>query len=332
MVLGLAFQRVRSVLLALLLGSAVLALTEAQAGYLHLVPVLCILVVLAREPRLWSVRMLIYLSLIALCWQLSAHLEAGMSTFVGQHFSDFAFGSGGILMLLAAGLCLLRWIFRGGCMDLGHAVLLLLAAPAFAASPLSAETRMGILALAVCSLVPALLWAAYQMAFIDPLTGLQNRRALDERLARGGWHLGVAMVDVDFFKKVNDRHGHDVGDIVLKAVARELGRTRGAIAYRFGGEEFCLVFSPNKLPQASAIVEHVRERIEAMRVRTGSGPPVGKVHAVRRGSRADELRVTVSIGLASRTPEARTVEAVVKAADTALYRAKQRGRNCVVAA
>src|SRR4029077_7824091 len=85
--------------------------------------------------------------------------------------------------------------------------------------------------------------ALYCCAFVDALTGLPNRRALDEALARLSGDYALAMVDVDHFKQFNDTHGHDAGDRVLRSVAQQLRATRGGQAFRYGGEEFCLLFT-----------------------------------------------------------------------------------------
>lgn len=103
---------------------------------------------------------------------------------------------------------------------------------------------------------------AYQMAFRDELTGLPGRRALNERMQRLGRNYVIAMTDVDHFKKFNDTHGHDVGDQVLRLVASRLSKvTGGGRAYRYGGEEFALVFAGKTAAECVPHVEAVREVI-----------------------------------------------------------------------
>jgi diguanylate cyclase (GGDEF)-like protein len=329
--LALAFQRTRALMLIIVFLAAASSLKH-QAFFFATTPWLLLLAASQREPTLTAPRLWLFIVLCALLGFGGVPALDAMQSVLWQwqrenllhDFSLYVVG-------LATSLCLLRWVMKGSPHELGSAVMLLVALYAFA-EPSVTLPRMALIGLACVSFIPVVLWAAYQMAFVDPLTGLKNRRALDERLSRGGWKLGVAMVDVDFFKKVNDRHGHDVGDRVLAAVARELARTAGCTAYRYGGEEFCLVFRPGALKHAGEIMERLRGRIEAMRIRQGKSHLATKVHAVRKGAGPGELKVTVSIGLASRSAETRTTEAVLKAADQALYKAKQRGRNCVVMA
>src|SRR5207249_5245761 len=93
-------------------------------------------------------------------------------------------------------------------------------------------------------LIVAVVEASYHMAYQDSLTGLPARRALNEALLRLGGSYTVAMLDVDHFKRINDRHGHDVGDQVLKMIAAKLAQAGGGgNAYRYGGEEFAEIFA-----------------------------------------------------------------------------------------
>ncbi len=158
----------------------------------------------------------------------------------------------------------------------------------------------------------------------DHLTHLLNLRAFRETMqghvAHGHNHHAfcVAFVDVDHFKAINDRHGHAGGDAVLVAVARTLTgavRVQDVVA-RIGGEEFAILLPNTPLPEALAIAERLRAAVEAMRVEIA----------------AETLAVTVSVGLeTSRAPLA-TVDDMLQAADAAMYRAKEDGRNRVVVA
>lgn len=175
------------------------------------------------------------------------------------------------------------------------------------------------------------------MAFRDGLTGLPNRRALEEQLRALKAPYAIAMVDVDHFKKFNDTHGHDIGDQVLRLVAARLAQTPGgARAYRYGGEEFTVLFRGERLARAMPHLESARAAIEAykMTIRGADRPDDRKEGTRRRGK--DELErtdvllsVTVSIGAAEPGKRFQTPLEVVKAADQALYRAKERGRNQV---
>ncbi len=159
---------------------------------------------------------------------------------------------------------------------------------------------------------------SYQMSYMDELTEIPGRRALREDLQRCGPAFAAAMVDIDHFKKFNDTHGHDVGDDVLRLVASMLLKTDGAQAYRYGGEEFTLLFAGRELKAVREPLEAVREAIEK------------RTFVVRGSQRA--LKVTVSIGAAGRSGEHPDPMDVLKAADQALYKAKERGRNMVVLA
>lgn len=176
---------------------------------------------------------------------------------------------------------------------------------------------------------------AYQMAFRDELTGLPGRRALNERMQRLGRNYVLAMSDVDHFKKFNDTHGHDVGDQVLRLVASKLSKiSGGGRAYRYGGEEFALVFAGKTLEECMPHLEVIRESIASYNIQLRnqeSRPQDDQQGRQRRsGSGASSVSVTVSIGVAERV-EQRTPEEVLKSADQALYSAKGAGRNCVMA-
>ncbi|OFZ98676.1 MAG: hypothetical protein A2Z64_07670 [Betaproteobacteria bacterium RIFCSPLOWO2_02_67_12] len=183
-------------------------------------------------------------------------------------------------------------------------------------------------------LIVAVLQESYRMAFRDELTGLPGRRALQEALAALGPVYAIAMVDVDHFKQFNDTHGHDVGDQVLKLVAARLaGVQGGGRAFRYGGEEFAVLFPGATVAQALPQLESVRGAVEqyGMVMRDDDRRADDQPRSGRRAGPTLEqlLSVTVSIGVAAPGRRARTSAEVMKAADEALYRAKQRGRNRV---
>lgn len=169
--------------------------------------------------------------------------------------------------------------------------------------------------------------SAFELAFLDPLTGLPGRRALEEDVRGLDGPVVAAMVDIDHFKAVNDTHGHEVGDQVLRMVASRLALVGGGgKAYRWGGEEFALLFPGRTLAQARPHVEAVREAIAASPfVLRAEDRPRRKPRRPGPSSAQPTLTVTVSGGVA----EGRRGEhaALLKAADAALYRAKQAGRN-----
>lgn len=188
--------------------------------------------------------------------------------------------------------------------------------------------------LVMLMLVAAVAHEAYQMAFRDELTGLPGRRALNERLQRLGRDYVIAMVDVDHFKKFNDSHGHDVGDQVLRLVASQLRKVGGGgKAYRYGGEEFTLLFPGKSLEQCLPHLEAVRLAIEQYRMQLRdrhSRPRDDRQGRQRRaGGSTGEVSVTVSMGVAERQAGQRVPQEVIKAADKALYSAKAAGRNCI---
>jgi len=186
-------------------------------------------------------------------------------------------------------------------------------------------------------LLAALLHESHRLAFRDQLTGLPSRRALEERLRSLPASYVIAMADVDHFKPFNDQHGHDIGDQVLKLVAGRLAEVGGGgTAYRYGGEEFCVIFPGQSLKEAERHLQAVRKAIEGYRmaVRREDRPKKAKEGEKLRGVGEESgptkvLSVTVSIGFAAPADEQATPVKVLKAADEALYRAKQAGRNRV---
>jgi diguanylate cyclase (GGDEF)-like protein len=162
------------------------------------------------------------------------------------------------------------------------------------------------------------------LSITDPLTGLVNRRYLEERLQeelerskRHRFAMSFMMVDIDDFKAYNDAHGHQAGDLALEMTAQCLKTAlRSAdVAARYGGEEFSILLPQTGLAEARAIGERIRRRIERTQFPHGKSQPQGAV--------------TVSIGVSSFGPELDTPAEVIYAADQALYAAKARGKNCI---
>jgi diguanylate cyclase (GGDEF)-like protein len=188
------------------------------------------------------------------------------------------------------------------------------------------------LATSALILIVAVVEASYHMAYQDSLTGLPARRALNEALLRLGGHYTVAMLDVDHFKRINDRHGHDVGDQVLKMIAAKLAQVGGGgKAYRYGGEEFAVIFAGRIAEECLSDVQALRQTVEdtrfILRARFRSKKKKEKV-LTDRGP-GQRVPVTISIGVAERNDRHTKWDQVVKAADRALYRAKEGGRNQV---
>lgn len=160
-------------------------------------------------------------------------------------------------------------------------------------------------------------------ALRDPMTGLHNRRFLEEYVSalvagsqRRKSAFSVLMLDLDFFKQVNDTHGHEAGDKVIKTLADILQRNvrTSDMAIRYGGEEFLLVLMDTSAEQALNVAEKIRSEVEATKIPLPGGM----------------LQKTISIGVAEFPNDSDTFWQVVKFADVALYRAKSSGRNKVV--
>jgi len=175
---------------------------------------------------------------------------------------------------------------------------------------------------------------SYNMAFRDDLTGIPSRRALNENLHGLGRRYAIAMLDVDHFKRFNDTYGHDVGDQVLKMVAKKMLSVGGSgKAFRYGGEEFTVLFTGKRAADALPHLEELRKAIEGYRlaIRSDDRPKDAKQGQTKRGNRSGftEVSVTISIGVAESGEEHINPAEVMKAADKALYRAKSKGRNQV---
>ncbi|MDX1795637.1 MAG: GGDEF domain-containing protein [Hydrogenovibrio sp.] len=166
--------------------------------------------------------------------------------------------------------------------------------------------------------VLSLVFDSHQIAHTDQLTGLKGRRALLEKFLGLGRKYSIAMMDIDHFKSFNDRYGHDVGDKALKLVANELARVSMGQPYRYGGEEFTLVFAGKTAEQAKPVLEEMRKAIESV-----------PLEVMENGEKS-QTKVTVSFGLAQKSKEHGKPEDVMKSADEALYQAKKAGRNRVV--
>lgn len=178
----------------------------------------------------------------------------------------------------------------------------------------------------------AVLQTSYVMAYHDELTGLPGRRALNEALLKLSGQYTVAMVDIDHFKTFNDQYGHDVGDQVLRMVASHLADVSGGgRPFRYGGEEFAVVFVGKSLDEVLPHLEALRKTIEGARFTLRSlGRPHRKPTTPNPSSGARKsVCVTISIGAAECNDPYANPDEVVRAADRALYRAKKAGRNRV---
>ncbi|MEZ9340998.1 GGDEF domain-containing protein [Vibrio cyclitrophicus] len=178
--------------------------------------------------------------------------------------------------------------------------------------------------------------ASHDMAFNDQLTNIPGRHALEVDMKHLGRKYSMAMVDIDHFKTFNDTYGHDIGDDVLKLVARLITETGGgARAYRYGGEEFTIIFKGKYADQVKADLQALISDIQNydMIIRNSHERPddheVGMKKRGQSSNPTEVVNVTVSIGVSDSTTT-KHPEEVLKLADNALYKAKETGRNKLI--
>jgi two-component system cell cycle response regulator len=167
-----------------------------------------------------------------------------------------------------------------------------------------------------------------ELANTDALTGVLNRRAFMERMEqeihrslREGVPFSLILTDIDYFKKVNDRHGHQVGDLVLQRFTERLSESSRPYDFvgRYGGEEFVVCLPGADISQAGSVAERMRRRVEEMRITLPDS--------------SQSIRITGSFGVASlRAGSEETVDLITGRADDTMYRAKREGRNRVCVA
>ena len=257
-------------------------------------------------------------------------------TFIDYDYSAWSRIPQPAMLAFVAALVIVASKFLRGRRPIEHGLFWSLVAVFLAFSSIPALNRITYFAGAGAILIAALIENSHMLAYRDELTGLPGRRALNERLLKlEGTHV-IAMVDVDHFKKFNDTFGHDCGDQALRMVATRLGAvTGGGEAFRYGGEEFTIVFPDKNIDEAITHLERLRQTIEesifkirgpdrrskkAKRPSNGDGVPL---------RRPVETSVTVSIGVAEAEGQSLKPAEVLEAADKALYRAKRTGRNRV---
>jgi len=343
LLLALGFHRNRAVLVLVVLTCASLAISgyvgaEADArghdASRMFAPWLLLLIAAMPERGLFARRNLALLALIVVAVWMTlgapAHVWTPLRNALPLGVLPWSAAIvATILTAIAAALCVLRWMLIATPMEAGIAIVLAAAACALLPSVPIEGARMA-LTLAGLAAIGAILFASYRMAFVDALSRLPNRRALDETLSRLSGTFAIAMIDIDHFKQFNDTHGHDAGDKVLHAVAQLLRGTTGARAFRYGGEEFCLLFPGWRARDAEGACEETRKRVESTRVRIRSVPAKRRQGQAVRKIDAADVHVTISIGIATRDARSESVGEVLKTADQALYRAKSKGRNRVV--
>jgi diguanylate cyclase (GGDEF)-like protein len=269
-------------------------------------------------------------------WLVRARPE-GVARFLARELIHLQFPrsvalSQSVLLVFFAGFLLIavRIVRRQSPVD--SALLgTMVAAAAVCNWPTVPDLPLVFIAAAALILTLSVLQDSYNMAFRDDLTGLPSRRALNEQLTGLGRRYVLAMLDVDHFKSFNDTYGHDVGDQVLKMVARKIqGVKGGGKPFRYGGEEFTVCFPRRRLAEAIPHLEEVRKSIAAyeLRLRGSDRPEKTREGKKQRGAGegGEAVSVTISIGVSESGDRLTPVE-VLKAADEALYRAKRKGRN-----
>ena len=320
---------------------------EAWRGYLAIslaLPVLSLYLLVQPERGIWNLYGLIYalafIFLGLICIQIGPWLpqvnEAAALYYAPRPSESYVLSMGAtILVALVTLLGIALLCIRNDEIEaalLGAFVSLYLVLALLHVDHISAAMST---AAALC-LLGGLLRSSHAMAYRDELTGLPGRRALNEKLKMLGGNFAIAMLDVDHFKRFNDTYGHDVGDEVLKLVASRLRCVGGGgTAYRYGGEEFCIVFPRKVVADTVDPIEHVREEIGAyvMSLRDRNLRPTrARAGTRKRGATrlgGDQFSVTVSAGIAARKPDHPDTDAVLAAADKKLYQAKKAGRNRV---
>ncbi|MFZ5596024.1 MAG: diguanylate cyclase [Bacillota bacterium] len=181
-------------------------------------------------------------------------------------------------------------------------------------------------------LVVAIIHDSYSKAYLDDLTGLPGRRALRETLIKLEGRYSIAMLDIDHFKSFNDMYGHDVGDEALRFIASMVRNiSGGGKAFRYGGEEFTIVFPGKRLSESALHLEALRQSIANRGfVLRGKDRPRKKPQQIKPAPGSiKKINITVSIGVSESSSRLKNPNSVLKAADSALYRAKEQGRNLV---
>lgn len=188
-----------------------------------------------------------------------------------------------------------------------------------------------ILSLFAISLLILVFNEGHKMAYFDQLTGIESRRSLDVSSRGLSKQFTVVMCDVDHFKRFNDKYGHDTGDEVLKLVAKKVQQVGGGgNAYRYGGEEFCLLFDGKSADEIYKYIEVIRQDIASYPFAVRSSKRKNGTPSDRTGKgKTNSVQITMSFGIAQTTRGER-FERVINQADEQLYMAKDAGRNCIM--
>jgi diguanylate cyclase (GGDEF)-like protein len=240
------------------------------------------------------------------------------------------------LYIVTLSMVLLSFLFSTGSVESSFFALLIGAGLALYYFPAMAQVEF-IIFMALLAVLAFTIHNSFYLAYRDELTGLAGRRSLREQMDKLGRLYSIAMIDVDFFKKFNDRYGHDAGDQVLKMVAEKFASAGSSSkAYRYGGEEFTLVFPGKSVKEVLPCLESLRKSVadEKFIIRDMSRPRNKSSRKNRSSGKKKSplkktVQVTVSIGVADNRGTGSTAKEVLKISDKALYRAKKKGRNRV---
>lgn len=187
-----------------------------------------------------------------------------------------------------------------------------------------------------CLIIYTLFQLYWEKVYIDELTGIPNRRAFDEYLNKLGRKYTIAMIDIDHFKILNDKYGHTEGDNVLRFVAKHIATESDGRVFRYGGEEFSVIYKGMKTKDVFWKLEQMRDDLSEKAFSIRSLEEIRKLKSKKDRKHTPvnvkRVKVTFSAGVAHKTSDLKLPYDVVDAADKALYQAKKRGRNkCVKA-
>ena len=239
--------------------------------------------------------------------------------------------SGQIVICLSLVVLVTHWLIRPKQLR-GAWILALIAVIVALHFVLNTQLATFYFMLAGLILLSGIIINSYHLAYRDELTQMPSRRALKQQLASLGKTYSLAMVDVDHFKKLNDNYGHDVGDEVLKMLAAHLLSVEGGgKAYRYGGEEFTIVFAGKDASTALVYLDALRNKIacKPFIIRSKKRPKKKSAKKPTKSTTTQKLSVTVSIGVAENQAKYNSTQDIMKSADNALYKAKKKGRNRV---
>lgn len=275
--------------------------------------------------------------IIAAFWLLKTN-QFGISSYIAMdiYHQPFAVNTiikqpGQLVICVSLVVLMTHWLIRPNQLR-GAWILALIAVIVALHFVLNTQLATVYFMLAGLILLSAIIINSNNLAYKDELTQMPSRRALKQQLASLGKTYSLAMVDVDHFKKLNDNYGHDVGDEVLKMLAAHLLSVEGGgKAYRYGGEEFTIVFAGKDAGTAFVYLDALRNKIASKPfiVRNKKRPKEKSAKKPTKSANTEKLNVTVSIGVAENHLKYNSTQDIMKSADNALYKAKKKGRNRV---